>query len=138
MTTASITKAEFVKRVNEICREAWVVVLDNWNDYTATQDRKLSEKKRFEEAVQLSLLAGIDFHIFDEIINLGAPRSEERAIEEMIGPFQAAVELGWKKRWRAHSVAEVTPHFQEYNQRARQYGLDDCLVDESHMRAIEA
>jgi hypothetical protein len=138
MTTASITKAQFVKRVNQICRQAWVVVLDNWDEYSATQDRKLSQRERFEEAVQLSLLAGIDFHIFDEIRQLGAPRGEEGTVEEMIGPFQAAVELGWKKRWTAHSVAEVTPHFKVYNQRAGQYGFDDCLVDESHIKPIEA
>jgi hypothetical protein len=138
VSTASITKAQFVKQVNKLCREAWVVVLDNWEVYTGTQDPKLNERKRFEEAVQLSLLAGVDFHIFDEIRQLGAPAGEERAIEEIIGPFQIAVELGWKNRWRAHSVVEIIPQFEDYNKRARRYGLDDCLVDETHIAPIEA
>jgi hypothetical protein len=137
LTTAAIGKAQFVKRANELCRRAWVEIRENWDEYSSTQDPKLSEKKRFEEAVQLSLLAGLDFHIFDEIRSLGAPRGEEQAVEKIIGPFQIAVELGWKNRWHAHSVAEVTPNFQEYNERARSYGLDACLVDEAHIGPLE-
>jgi hypothetical protein len=138
MTTASLTKAQFVKQLNKICREAWTTVTGNWDEYTSTQDPKLSERKRFEEAVPLSLLAGLDFHIFDNVRGLGAPRGEEAAIEEMIGPFQVAVELGWKNRWRAHSIAEIAPHFEEYNAHARRQGLDDCLVDEAHLAPIES
>ncbi len=137
MSTASLTKAQFIKKMNKECREAWVTVIDNWDVYTGTQDPKLGERKRFEEAVPLSFLAGIDFHIFDEFRIVGAPRGEERAIEKIIGPFQIAVELGWKNRWRAHSVAEILPHFEEYNAGAERYGLDDCVLRQSRLEPIE-
>jgi hypothetical protein len=138
ITTASIGKPQFVPRVNKICREAWVEILDNWAEYSSWQDPKESARKRFSEAVQLSLLAGIDFHIFDEILNLGAPKGEEREVEEIVGPMQIAVELGQKLRPSLYSVAEVSEHFDEYNQRAQRYGLDDCLVNEAHLSQIEA
>ncbi|HEU5141560.1 MAG TPA: hypothetical protein VFU04_00215 [Solirubrobacterales bacterium] len=137
MTTASLTNAQFVNRLNKICRRAWTTVVGNWHEYTGTLDQKLSKAKRFEEAVPLSLLAGLDFHIFDNVRRLGAPPGRATAIEEMIGPFQVAVELGWKNRWTARSIEEIPPHFEEYNAHARRHGLDDCVVDEAHLKPIE-
>lgn len=139
MTVASprLTKAQFVQRMNKLCREAWVTVNDNFKQHTGWQDREDSARDRFVEAVQVSLLAGIDFHIFDNFRILGSPPGEERQIEKMIGPFQASVELGQLGRWRAYSVEEIPPQFEEFNRRAARYGLDDCLVDEAHLRKID-
>lgn len=136
VTTADISKAQFVPRVNKICREAWKIIVDNFHIYSSTQDSELSERERTKEAIQLSLLAGLDFHIFDEIRFLGAPRGEETAIEEMIGSFQASVEKG-QRNPTAESLEEVPGKFADYNQRAGQYGLNDCLVDEAHLGRIE-
>jgi hypothetical protein len=138
MGTGELTKPRFVSQLNGICREAWATIVDNWHGYTRTQSPGLSEHESFEDAVRESLLPGVVFLIFDDIHMTGAPRGDERTIEEMIGPFQVAAELGGKGRWRAHSVAEITPHFAEYNVRARHYGLDDCLVDQAHLAPIEA
>lgn len=139
MTVAEppLTETRFIERVNSICREAWTTVLDNWEVYTGTQDQKLSERERFEEAVRVSLLAGIVFHIFDDIRQLGAPTGEEKEIEEIIGPFQIAAELGWKEEWRAHSVADVVEQFETYNERAADYELDACLVTEERLAPLE-
>ncbi|HET8863442.1 MAG TPA: hypothetical protein VFM94_09355 [Solirubrobacterales bacterium] len=41
----------------------------------------------------------MDFHIFDEFRIMGSPNGQEQEIERIIGPFQAAVELGWKESW---------------------------------------
>jgi hypothetical protein len=133
MTSASTTKAQFLKRVNEVCRETWATVLDNWRVYTSSQDSALSKRRRFEDAVRRSLLASIEFYIFNSIQLFGVPEGEERVVEEIIGPFQIAVELGWKKQWRAYSAADIASQFQIYNERARRYGLNDCLVSQSHI-----
>ncbi|MGC1853261.1 MAG: hypothetical protein WA687_12565 [Solirubrobacterales bacterium] len=140
MTVASppITKTQFVARINKICRKAWVTVTDNFAVYSETQDRDLSKSARLAEAIQLSLLAGIDFHIFDNFRILGAPTGQEDEIEAIIGPFQESVELGWINRPRLRSFPQVAEHFDEYNQRARQYDLDDCLVDQEHLSRIKA
>lgn len=133
-----LTKAQFVTRVNKICRTAWGIVLNNWAKFTKQQDPTKSRNQRFDEAVRLPLLSGIDFYIFDKVRELGAPAGEEQEIEAVIGPFQIAVELGWKKRWRAYSAEEVIPHFRTYNERAQQYGLSDCLVEPKRLANLEA
>lgn len=139
MTTADIDRTQFVGRVNRICREAWVTILDNFATHRRIQERAGTARQRFAEGVQVSLMAGIDFHIFDSIRILGAPKGQERAIEEIIGPMQYAVETAQIQRPpRLHSVADVEAHFSEYNRKARLYGLDDCLVNEAHLRTIEA
>lgn len=140
MTVAEppLTEERFVRRVNAICREAWVTVFDNWEVHTRNQDPKLSKRERFEEAVRASLISGIVFHIFDNIRDLGAPSGEDEEIEEIIGPFQIAAELGWDERWRAYSTADVAEQFATYNERAEDYGLDDCLVTAARLRPISA
>jgi len=140
VTVASppLTKPQFVSRLNRICRKAWDTVHDNWDVYTGTQSLQLSARERFEEAVRLSLLAGLDFHIFDNVRALGAPPGQADEIEAIIGPFQAAVELGWKERWRAYSIEEIAPQFETYNRLARRYGLDDCLVTHARLGPLEA
>jgi hypothetical protein len=137
VTTANIAKARFIPRVNKICRQAWVVILSNFTEYSETQDPKLSKRARFAEAVQLSLMAGIDFHIFDLIYRLGAPPGEERETEKIIGSMQSAVEQGEKRLVPISSVAQVAALFGDYNQRARRYGLDDCLVDNARLRKLK-
>jgi hypothetical protein len=140
MTVASppITKSQFLRRINKFCRQAWAVVTDNFAVYSETQDRDLSKNARLADAIQFSVLAGLDFHIFDNVRILGAPKGQEEEIEEIIGPFQASVELGWMGRPRLRSFAQMADHFSKYNQRARQYGLDDCLVDQAHLSKIKA
>lgn len=131
-----LTKAQFVTRVNKICRQAWDAVVDNWAQFTSEQDKKKSKKERFDEAVRFPLLSGIDFYIFDSIRELGAPAGEEEEIETIIGPLQITVELGWKERWHAYSVADVAPRFETYNERTRKYGLDDCLIEADRLRLL--
>lgn len=138
MTAAKppLGKAEFVNRVNRACRYAWTRVGENWRRYVDDQDPGISRLARYARAVKSSFLYGIDIFVFDSIRQLGAPPGDERAIEEIIGPFQATVELGWMGRWRARSIPEVVSRFETFNERAARYGLDDCLVDGSHLTRL--
>jgi hypothetical protein len=136
MTAGGISKAQFVARVNRICRKSWVKVIDNFTKFNDRREPGMSKAERFEEAIRFSLLAGIDFYIFDYIRRLGAPAGDERTIEEIIGPFQAAVELGAKRR--TYSVAQLSGQFNQFNQRALSYGLEDCLVNDEHLGPIES
>lgn len=134
--TPRLTKAQFVGQINRTCREAWATVRENWRKYTSWQDDELGTVRRFEDGLRSSLLAGIDFHIFDNVRRSGSPPGEEERIEEIIGPFQEAVERGQQKLWRARTSAQIPPHFAVYNTRARAYGLTDCLVDDARLRGI--
>jgi len=127
MTGTAISKARFVERVNGICRHAWPVLVKNLE--------QVRKRRGLTASIRLSLLAGIDFEIFDKIRTLGAPEGEERAIEEIIGPMQYTVERN-QKHARLHSVAQVVRAFADYNRRARAYGLEECLVDRSHLAGI--
>lgn len=136
MTTGALAKAQFISRVNEVCRKAWGRIAHNFSEYSETQDPTLGKRARFAEAVQLSLLAGIDFDIFDSIYRLGAPPGEERQIEEIIGPMQSAVERGEKRLVPLSSVALVAKLFGDYDRRARQYGLTECIVNGARLGQV--
>jgi hypothetical protein len=137
MTTGKLPKARFVVRVNQLCRKGWGPILDNFARYLKWEHRNLSPREQFARTVRVTLMAGIDFYIFDVIHELGAPAGEEREIERMIGAMQEAVERG-QRLGPLYSVAEISALFDDFNQRARRYSLDDCLVDEPHIREIEA
>lgn len=139
LTTANLDRAQFIARVDKICRQAWPIIYKNFTEYSATQDPRYSKKARFTEALHLSLLAGIDFHIFDYIYELGAPPGEEQEAEKVIGTLQSAVERGEKSLAPLATIPQAVKLFGEYNQRARDYGFtDECLVDRSHLRKLEA
>jgi hypothetical protein len=121
MTTGSLSKAQFIVHANALCRKGWPRVRENYKEYTGFQDRKGSQKERFAETVRLSLLASIDFHIFDNIHFLGAPEGEAADVEEIIGPLQEAVERGQRLQ-PIYSPAELWPLFAVFNRRARAYG----------------
>ncbi len=138
MTVGDIDKAAFVEQANKICRQGWAIIVDNFHQYSGWQDHRETERVRFARSVQLSLMAGIDFHIFDLIYRSRAPHGEKEEIEAIIGAMQSAVERGEKRLVPIWSVDEVAALFGEYNQRARQYGLEDCVLDKRRLRQIEA
>jgi hypothetical protein len=135
MSAGSVTRAAFVARLNEVCRKKWVKILDNFAKYSSWQYPNESRKKRFADSVRESLLAGIDFHIFDNIYRSKAPRGEKVTLEEIIGAMQEGVERGQRLR-PVYSLAQLKALFVKFNQRASQYGLDDCLVNEAHLKGL--
>ena len=137
VTTASIAKAAYVPRVNAICRKAWREIAENFTEYSRAQEPGTPRQKLFEDSVRESLIAGIEFSLFDEIYRLGAPAGEEGAVEGIIGTMQSASERGQKGLASVASVSAVTDLYDEYNQRARRYGLRECLVDDARLRALK-
>jgi hypothetical protein len=136
VTTASIAQSKYVPRINRICRKAWGVIVNNFAEYSKWQNPAFSARRRFIEAVRLSLIAGLTFYIFDPIHRMGAPRGEESEMEEVAGALQSASERAGKGLAPVSSVAQVAALYGDYNQRARAYGLDDCLVDAAHLKPI--
>jgi hypothetical protein len=136
ITADNLDKAEFISRINRICRREWSVIV-NVRRYHGLKSN--SPRQRFAEAVRIPLMSGIDFLIFDSIRLLGSPPGEERKIEAIVGPMQYAVETAQKQSPpRLFSTADVERHFSEYNRRARRYGLEDCLVNRAHLRGLAA
>lgn len=130
VTTADppLAKGRFLAEVAAICRRAWPTVEENFAEYSGWQrEDGLGGAELYATSARDSYLAGVDFHIFDEIYNLGGPEGEEEEVEEIIGAMQTAVELG-QRRVRVESPAELRALFADYNRLARAYGLDGCLV----------
>jgi hypothetical protein len=132
MSTGPLTKKQFVGRVNKVCRHGWYVILDNFKKYSSWQSPRLNRKALFAKSVRISFLAGLDFHVFDNIRQLKAPEGEGKSVEEVIGKMQRAVERG-QQELHAYTPAQLSAQFANYNQAARLYGLGDCLVDGSRL-----
>ena len=137
MRATGIAKPQFIRRVNQICRGAWNDIRMNVARHRRSLDPGLSRQQRLDDVIRTPVLFGVVFHIFDAIRILGSPPGEEQEIEAIVGPMQAASELGQDGRPTLHSIAEVEDHYSLYNRRARAYGLDDCTVTEAHLHSIE-
>jgi hypothetical protein len=132
MTTGSLSKGAFIAKINGLCERKWPLIDQNFVEYIGTLNPRWSQERRFANAVRLSFMAGVDFHIFDEIYNLGAPEGEEQNVEKVIGAMQEAVERG-QRQVRVISPVELQALFGRYNELARRYGLDECLVSGMHL-----
>jgi hypothetical protein len=134
-TAPSLTKAKFVAHVNSLCRRKWPFILHAFREYRGQVklvNPQASFRQRFIEAIRLAYFASITFHIFDEVVRLGAPSGEKQAVEEMLGSMQEGVERGQRQK-PVTSQSQVEALFVDYNEKARRYGLDECLVTGSHL-----
>jgi hypothetical protein len=132
---ASLTKAKFLAHINSLCRRKWRFVLNAVRETAVVWARKhpkVTPEDNFIRAVHQSYFASIDFLIFDWIHHLGAPPGQTRQIEDVIGTMQEAVELG-QREVRVATVAQLEALFADYNRKARQYGLEECLVRGGHL-----
>lgn len=132
ITTASVSLPQWRTQVNQVCREAWPTIQENFDKYLSWQNQHLPMRVRMEKTIRLSVLAGIDFHIFDNIHKEKAPEGEQASVEELIGAMQAAVEHG--EKLHMHSQKQLFALFADFNRRARRYGLDDCIVNGAHLK----
>lgn len=130
--TPGLSKAEFVERANQYCRDAWPAIRRNYRIYNTSKGQELNQRARTAKAIRQTLMSSIDFQIFDYIQLLGAPPGEEPEIEAIFGAMQEAVERGQRLE-PLYSADEVTALFGEFNQRAQDYGLQDCLVDPARL-----
>lgn len=135
ITTAKLPRPRLVARANALCREAWVEIRSDFSRFAEWPPRRDDRTPGFNQAGQV-LLSSIDFYIFDGLHHLGAPAGEEEEVERMIGAMQLTVERG--ERLRISSIDQLIQDFDEFNQRARRYGLEDCLVDHSHLKFVGA
>jgi cobalamin biosynthesis protein CobT len=128
-----------VPRIQRICRTAWPVIIDDFVSYRRWEESKPGKargRSLFAITAELTLMASIDYHIFDTIYQQGAPEGEERNVEEIIGAMQSAIERGQKGLAPVSSVQQLEELFAEYNRRARNYGLDECLVDGARLSRL--
>jgi hypothetical protein len=133
-TAPSMTRAGFVVHVNDLCRRKWPFVINavrQTRNFTRKLHPQTTELQQYMRGVHESYFAAIDFHIFDMIYRMGAPPGEKEAVENLIGTMQEGVERG--QQMQISTPAQVEALFTRYNRVAREYGLDECLVEGSHL-----
>jgi hypothetical protein len=131
-----LSRAQFVTRVNKLCRLAWPEIRRRLAVYRSTQDPELSAQRRFEQGVARSLLPEIKSRIFDPMLALGTPTMGRSELEEIMRWLGEAIEIG-QGEFAINSPFLVWDLFDMFNPLARQYGLGNCLVNTAHTRFEE-
>lgn len=125
-STASLTKAEFVKEGNAICTKGNAKIESEFEAFT--KDRNLSENKApskvvQEEAAEEILIPLISSQV-EELRALGAPEGDEGEVEKILTGAEEAIEEGEEDP--ASLLGNGPGKFKEVNKQAREYGLTVC------------
>ncbi len=132
LTINSLTRAEHIIRVDEFCRGSIADMRKDLVIYRRKQfGPKVSDRRVFAYASKNSLFPHLQFW-FDDISWMGAPEGDKRVLEDMLETLQLAVLDGQAKR--VTNARQLASFFDDYNRKALQYGLSDCLA---YPRAFE-
>jgi hypothetical protein len=125
-STASLSKAEFVKQGNAICSKGNAKLESEFEDFADEHNFKKNKKPseaEFEEATETILIPGISNQV-EEIRALGTPEGDEGEVDELLTGAEEAVEEGEED---PVGFAEgESPKLKEVNKQAREYGLTVC------------
>jgi hypothetical protein len=125
-STASITKAEFVKQGNAICKEGNEKIESEFEKFA--KENKLSEKKapteaQLEEASEEFLIPQITKQV-EGLRALGAPSGEEEQVNTLLDNAEAALEE--VEDDPSLLSGEKSEPFEDVNKEARAVGLTTC------------
>jgi hypothetical protein len=131
----SLTKPKFLAHVNEVCRRKWRFIMNAVKQTRVLWEKqypRVDDRENYTRAVRLSFFSSLNFLIFDWVHRLGAPPGEKRTLEELLGAMQEATDRG-SRGPRLTTVSQVKALFISYNEEARRFGLDQCLVSGAHL-----
>jgi hypothetical protein len=125
-STASLTKAEFLKQGNAICKEGNDEIESEFEKFA--KENNLSKKKapteaQLEEAAEQFLIPVVSKQI-DGLRALGAPSGEEEKINTLLDNAEAALEE--VEEDPSLVSGESNEPFEEVNKEARAVGLTVC------------
>jgi hypothetical protein len=120
--TTSLSKAEFVKQANAICKEAEQERLNLFKQVTASVSPDASKKVR-DKALHEIIVAPYE-GAAEEIESLGAPSGDEATIEALVEAMEASLR---KVEKNPRLIASSTVQFAESNKMANDYGLTNCV-----------
>jgi hypothetical protein len=121
--TTSLTKSEFVKQANAICKEAEQERLDLFKQVAATVDPDGSKKER-DKAIHDVIIVPYE-GAAKEIESLGAPSGDEAKISALVEAMEASLR---KVEKNPRLIANSTVQFAEANKLANDYGLTNCVL----------
>ena len=124
-TTASITKAEFVKKGNAICTAGNKRVQSEFEAFAKESGLKEGEEPsqaQSEELAETILLPSVSQEV-EEIKALGLPEEEAEGAEAVIESAEESIEKGEEDPAALVSSGKT---FAETNELAHEYGLTVC------------
>lgn len=130
VTTGSLTKDEFAKQANEICRKARHQYSRAFKGKAELVNQELAqadpaEQAQLARAAQQRLVDNITSPHFEDLIDqissLGAPSGDEESVTDMLSALQQGIE-----DLQAHPAKLLELPFERASSLARAYGLDTC------------
>jgi hypothetical protein len=130
--TGSLTKAEFVKKGNEICKNGNDEIEAGFQEFV--KKNHISEKAppsedESKEAAEAVLIPAIHKDISD-IRALGLPKEDSEGAEEVLDAAEEAIEKGEEDPVALIESEGELPEFKKANKLAREYGLTVCGEEE--------
>lgn len=120
----TVTKAEFVREANAVCKEAE----DAKNRRLDSAFKLVSEKQGIDPNEEQKLLFDAALpplnQMVQELADLGAPEGEEEKVEAIVGSFERQVEA-IEADPQGAMEGEVG-FFREANDLSKKYGLEAC------------
>jgi hypothetical protein len=124
-TTASISKAQFVKQANAICAKTNRELVDSSEEFLNTKILRESKSLTKAQVIALSKLAlpPITEQV-EELRALGAPAGDEGKVDAILSAAEEAIEKG--ERDPAAIYGADGGAFAKANQLSSAYGLEKC------------
>lgn len=89
---ASLTKAQFLKRANAICRKAYREINQTYGEFSRAGENSASEAERNQEAERIvppALNKAVS-----ALRALGAPSGEGQRVEKLLSSYEEGIEAG--------------------------------------------
>lgn len=125
-STASLTKAEFVKQGNAICSKGSAKLESEFEAFAKEHNLSQNEepsKATLEEEVEEVLIPAVTRQV-EEIRDLGVPEDDQGEVDEILTGAEEAIEEGEEEP--STLLASSPGKFTEVNKEAREYGLTVC------------
>jgi hypothetical protein len=132
VTTGSLTKAEFVKKGNEICKNGNEEIEAGFQKFVKAHhitEKSPPSEEQSKEAAETILLPAIQKDISD-IRALGLPKEDGKGAEEVLHAAEEALEKGEEDPVALIESEGEPASFKKANKLSREYGLTVCGEEE--------
>lgn len=128
-STASLSKAEFVKQGNAICRKGNAQIESGFEEFAEKHHLKKNQKPSkevLEEATETVVIPKVKAQV-EGIRALGTPEGDEGEVDEILSGAEEGIEEAEEDP--AAFAESESPKFKEVNKKARAYGLTVCAEE---------
>jgi hypothetical protein len=122
--TSSLTKTEFVKQAEAVCRRERAKMGKELQALTNSLGGTPSQKVTVNKAMDPILIPGVEAHV-QQIRALGAPSGDEQQVEQLLAAMQEGVKTA-EDESSLKDFIQFTRFFHHFDQLAEKYGVGGC------------